>query len=264
MASPFSNIRGEFLSMDLSSLGKLYSFFQKAPQMLRPVTAQFLNDLGFNLRPLIVSTLAGRLIMRNPRFVLSRMQVVKTSAKPIPQQRVTVGSTFVRGKGGHITFDGFLSLQGGADPQRNRTLALLARGGDKHAIAKKAGRLVGDIPSTDDMPVRSGSRVQALIRDMAKNAPNKPFIIKKNLGMAPGLYRIRKGKGYLLSDGRTVPALQIVQHFGRKPIHSRWQWMQESMKRLLQHAPMQKMWNVAITKAVDDAVHKAGLQTTSE
>lgn len=140
MASPFSQLRGDFLNMDLRELGKLYDFFRRAPQFLRPATAQLLNDAAFSWRPLAVSTLASRLIMRNPRFALSRMQVVKTSAKPIPQQRVTVGSTFVRGKGGHITFDGWASLQGGTEPERNRTLALLARGGDKRAIAKKSGR----------------------------------------------------------------------------------------------------------------------------
>jgi hypothetical protein len=195
--------------------------------------------------------------MRNPRFALSRMVVQKTSARPIAQQQVTIGSTFVRGKGGKLTFDGWASLQGGHDPTRNRTLALLARGGDKRAIANKQSRLIGDIPSTDESPVMHGSRAQALIRDMAKNAPNKPFIIKRGYGMAPGLYRIRKGKGYTLPNGRGAPALQIVQHFARMPRHARWPWMQESVKRLLAHSNYQRMWNVAITKAVQHAIDKA-------
>jgi hypothetical protein len=156
-------------------------------------------------------------------------------------------------------------LQTGKDPQRNRTLALLARGGDKRAMAKRSNRLIPElqIASTDDVAVRSGSTVQALIRDMAENAPNKTFIIKKGLGMAPGLYRIKKGQGYLLPNGRTAPRLQIVQHFGRSPKHARWTWINDSVTRLLTHAPMLTMWNSAIGKVVAEAVRKAQLALTS-
>lgn len=259
----FRQLRGSFLNMDLREMGKLYAFFVRYPKAARAATAQVLNDMAFAWRPLAVSTLASRFIIRNPKFILSRMQVVKTTAKPISQQQVTLGSTFVRGKG-HITFDGFYTLQTGRDPERSRTMALLARGGDKRAQVKRSNRLLpdSDIVSTDDAPVLHGSRAQALIRDMARNVPNKPFIIRRGYGLPAGLYRINKGKRYLLPSGKSAPKLQIVQHFGRKPKHERWQWMQESVNRLLKHSPMQKLWNAAIAKVTADAIHRAGVSST--
>lgn len=263
MASVFGNIRGEFLNMDLTEFGKLARFFQQVPALLPKATAQLLNDLGFAWRPLAVTTLASRLTMRSPAFILSRMQVQKTTAGPIARQVVTVGSTFVRGKGGKLTFDGFYSLQTGYDPERNRTMALLARGGERRSVVQKGSRLnQPDIPTTDESPVQSGSEVQALIRDMARNAPNKPFIIKRGMGFAPGLYRIAQGKGYLLPSGRSAPKIQIVQHFGRLPKSSRWTWINDSVMRLLTHAPMLTMWNVAISKVVAEAQRRAELKAS--
>ncbi len=266
MPNEFRLLNGAFLRMDLRDFSKLYAFFLRYPIAARKATAQFLNDLAFAWRPLSVSVLASRMIMRSPRFILSRMQVVKTSALPIARQAVTVGSTYVRGKGGKITFDGFRSLQGLGPEEKSRTMTLFARGGDKAGIAKRSAKLMPgtDIPSTDDSPVLSGSRAQFLIRDMAKNATNKTFIIKRGYGMAPGLYRIAKGKGYLLPSGRSAPKLQIVQHFGKTPHAHTWHWMQDSIKRLLTHAPMAKMWNAAISRVTADALHKQGIPTTRD
>jgi hypothetical protein len=261
--SEFGQLRGEFLNFDFREFAKLAEFFKRAPQFIRPATAQLLNDLAFAWRPLALSTLASKLTIRNPKFILSRMSVVKTTAKPVAQQSVIVGSTIVRGKTGAISFDGFFTLQTGRDPQRNRTMALLARGGDKQSPVQRGNRLIPDsqIASTDDVASVRGSRAQALIQDMAKNAPNKPFIIKRGYGLAPGLYRIKSGASYMLPGGRPAPKIQIIQRFGKKPRHERWAWLDESVRRLLTHAPMAKMWNTAITKAVDDAVRKAGLQS---
>jgi len=267
MASVFRHLGGHLLNMDFRELGKLYLFFRRYPVLARKATAQLLNDLGFAWRPLAVTTLASRLIMRNPRFILSRMRVQKTAAGPIERQAVTIGSTIVRGKGGNITFDGFYSLQTGRDPQRNRTLGLLARGGDKRAQARRQGKLnpADDIPKPqdwDDIPQPSSARrAQAMIRAVADTtAYGKRLLLSKgdSAGMAPGLYRIKRRRGYLLpSTGRSAPQLAIVQHFGRRPRGQRWQWMQASLKWLLGHAPIASMWQRAIGRVTQQAISQS-------
>lgn len=258
----FRELNGSFLRMDLRDIGKLYDWFKRYPVLARPTVAQFLNDVAFSARPLIVSTLASRLIMRAPKFILSRMVVVKTTARPIAQQKVTVGSTYARGKGGTITFDGFRSLEGLA-PEKSRTMTLFARGGDRAGIAQRSARLLpGDIPSTDDSPVTTGSRLQYLLRDMATNAPNKPFIVRKGLGFAPGLYRVSKTKR-MLPSGKAAPMLQIVQRFDRNPKARVFHWMQDSMRRLINHAPIAKMWDTAISKTIRESMRKEQIKQSA-
>ncbi len=267
MANPFRQLRGEFLDMDLRELGKLYLFFRNYPTAARRATAQLLNDLGFAWRPLAVTTLASRLIMRSPRFVLRQMRVQKTSAGPIERQQAIVGSTIVRGKSGAITFDGFYTLQTGRDPARSRTLGLLARGGNKRAIARRQGKLMpaDDIAKPedwDDIPVPTAARrVQAMIREKADSTLySKRFILPKgdSAGMASGLYRIKNRRGFLLpSTGRAAPKIEIVQHFGRRPKSLRWQWMQQSIKWLLRGVPIARMWHQAISRVTAEAIARA-------
>jgi hypothetical protein len=252
--------------MDLRELGKLYLFFRRYPLLARKATAQLLNDLAFAWRPLVVTTLASKVIVRNPRFLMGRMRVQKTGAGPIERQQAVVGSTPVRGKTGGFTFDGLYSLQFGRPlgEGRNRTLALLARGGDKRAKAKRQGKLMpGDeIPTPDewdDMPKPSRSRMLSfMLRDIADNYPAQRFIIPRSYGMAPGLYKIKKRRGYLLpSTGRSAPSIQIIQHLGRSPRGQRFPWMQTSLKWLLGHAPIAKFWERAISRVTQEAIDKA-------
>lgn len=255
--SEFRELRGAFVNIDFHDFRRLQEFFERYPTAARKATAQLLNDIGFAWRPLSVSTLASRLTMRAPRFILSQMRVEKTTAKPIARQQVAVGSLPTQ-KGGRITFDGFYSLQTGRDLERdrNRTMTLFSRGGSKQAVVKRGYRLRSelDIVSTDDIPVASGSRVQALIRDMAKNAPNKTFIIKRGQGFAPGLYKIKPGHGHVLRSGQVAPKIQIVQRFNRRPHHERWQWMQASVTRLLKYAPIARMWEQAIERVTRETM----------
>lgn len=259
MASELGDIRSNFLRVDMSAFQKLHTFFEREPVAARRACAEFMNSLAFKWRPLAVTVLASRLTMRAPRFILSQMRVEKTTAKPIVRQVVTVGSVIVR-KGSHISFDGFYSLQTGRNLERdrNRTMTLFSRGGEQSGIVKRGYRLRPelDIPSTDEAPVASGSRAQFLIRDMAKNAPNKPFIIKAGLGFARGLYRIKPGQGHVLRGGRIAPKIQIIQRFGRRPHHERWKWMNESVTRLLKYAPISRMWTQAIDRVTRETMPK--------
>lgn len=244
--SEFGMIGGDFLRMDLREFGKLALFFEQFPVEARAATAQFLNDMGFLAKANTPTVLAEHMHIRNQKFVGSRIRVEKTTAKPIAEQRVTVGS--IPGD----RFTGWIEQQRGVDPERSRTFSLLARGGNEAAQAKRSSRLLpdSDIVSTDDEPVEHGSRAQALIRDMAKNAPTKPFIIRRGYGMRPGLYKIKSKRGYTLaSTGRVAPKIQKLQTFDKKPKPTRWLWMQDVIHYTIKRAPIGKMWESAMSKA---------------
>lgn len=246
--SEFGLIGGDFLRMDFREFSKLARFFEQFPVEARAACAQFLNDIGFLAKantPLVLA-LSGHMHIRNQKFVGSRIRVQKTTAKPIDQQRVLVGS--VAGD----RFTGWIEQQRGVEPERSRTFSLLARGGDEAKQAKRSSRLLpdSDIVSTDDEPVQSGSRAQALIRDMAKNAPTKPFIIRRGYGVRPGLYKIKSKAGYVLpSSGRKAPKIQKLQAFDRKPKPKRWLWMQDVIHYTIKRAPIAKMWTSAMSRA---------------
>lgn len=279
MANPFRLLSSDWLRMDLRELGKLYSFFKAYPHLARKGVAQFLNDIGFAWRPVAVSTLAKRLIMRNPKFILRQMRVQKTSARPIEQQAVVVGSVYKRGSRGDVTFDGFRSLYGSAPETRSRTLSLLTRGGSKAARARRMGKLhpSDDVPTPDqwdDMTHPTRPRMlQFMIRDIAKNFPTQKFIVPRGYGFEPGLYRVMPGsrRGYrktrrgkrtvgrwaLSATARPLPKLQILQHFGRRPRGQRWKWLDESVKWIVRGARVGEFWHWAIERVTREAMDKA-------
>ena len=254
----FGKIGSDFLRMDFTEFSKLARFFEQFPVEARAATAQFLNNMGFLAKantPLVMA-LSGKMHIRNQKFVGSRIRVQKTSAKPIEQQRVLVGS--VAGE----RFTGWIEQQRGTEPERGRVFALLSRDGDVKKQAKRSTRLLPDldIVSTDDEPVQSGSRAQALIRDMAKNAPSKTFIIRRGYGMRPGLYKIKSKGGFTMpSTGRTAPKIQMLQAFDKKPKPKRWPWIQDVIHYTISHAPIAKMWTSAMSRAWERVHAKARL-----
>jgi len=255
----FRKLRGDFLQLDFRDLAKLALFFKRFPLQARAATAALLNDLSFLWRGEAFDAIASRTIIRNPRFDRSRLRVQKTSAGPIERQQAFVGSIFTYAKGGRLSHDGWYSLQTGQEPRtRNRVMSLLARGGDRTRPVLPSARLK---PGTEFPKPRDWdevhlpqSRVQAMIRSMADSGVyGKTFLLpkKQSGGLSPGLYKIKRRRGYLLpSTGRPAPDVAMLQHFGKRPRGLRFAWMQESLKRLIAHAPIASMWQRAIGRAM--------------
>jgi hypothetical protein len=247
-------LSGDLVNLDLREFGRLMVFFNRFPLEARKATAQLLNDLAFYGRTAAIDELGKHMIMRSRSFDLSRMRVQKTSAKPIEQQAAILGSIFTTGKGGHIVHDGWRSLWKG-EPIRSRVLTLLARGGERTAIAKARARLKpgNDFDTPDDVggSLAPQSRVQALIRDMAQNAPNTPFLIQqryKGTGFH-GLYRVVQGQSVSLANGRIAPKIKAIQVFGKKPQGKRVPWMQDTIKAIIAKAPIALYWKTAMDEA---------------
>ena len=240
------------VSFQMKGWNELMTAIKATPKELEKIVAQMINDVSFRWRNVAVTHLGSRFILRSPRFVLSRMRVEKAIPGPIASEHSTVGSLFVRGKTGNLTFDGFARIAGHEIGEtRGRTFTLAARGGEERAISKRGARLIEDVPKPADWDEVSApqSRVQAMIRAMASTGVyGKTFIIPKGNKFTPGLYRIRSKRGYLLPDGRSAPSIQLLQRFDHKPTVHPWNWLLESMQRTVQHAPLQAMWMQAREK----------------
>ncbi len=214
--STIKSFHGEFLHVDLSQLARLEDLIHRTPAAMRKAAVQLINDLAFRARKVIPEVLAEKMIVRSPRFVQSMIRVQKAPPNaPLTRAQAFVGSIRTP------RFSGWSEQEYGTDPKRSRVMSLFAAGGQKTGVVKPQYRLTPgkDIPSTDEAPVASGSRLMFLIRDMAKNAPNKPFIIKRGYGMRPGLYKIKSQKGYLLPDGRSMPTVQRISSSARSRRH---------------------------------------------
>jgi hypothetical protein len=241
-------------SLDMHEFATLDGTLTRLVTEIRPAVAVMLNEMGFQWRGHVVDFLRQGMIVRSPGFLRSRMYVEKTKVGPVESMSTRVGSLFARGKGGSVTFDGLAYAMGITHKTRNRTIALAARGGEKTARAKSSGKLMPgeDIPTPEQWDEVSlpQSRVQFMLRELAKKAGSKKIIIPKGYGMAPGLYRIKNRKGFLLSSGRPAPALQLMQHFARTPKSKRWMWLPLSMQDIIRRAPLAMMWQAAVERII--------------
>ncbi len=255
MAGAFRLLSGDLVQMDLREFAKLSLFLKQFPIEARKACATVINNVAFFGREEAIDTLSRHgVIIRNRRFDISRMRVVKTTARPIEQQAAILGSIYTTGKGGHIVHDGWLSMIKG-EPIKSRVSTLLSRGGERAAIMKARARLKpgSDFVTPDDVGgnLSAASRVQALIRDMAKNAPNTPFLIPgryKGTGFH-GLYRVVQGQSVTLANGRTAPKIKALQIFGRRPKSKRIPWMQDTLRIIVKKAPIAAWWTKAMGEA---------------
>jgi hypothetical protein len=247
-------------SVDLREFDQVQQTLMAMKGNINAPIAILLNELGFTWRSHIVAFFRQGMIMRNPRFILSRMYVEKTPVKEVARMATRVGSTLTRGKGGAVTFDGFAGKMGIEYGGRSRTMSLLSRGGEKEAKAKASGKLMPDkdFPSPEQWDEAGGpSRaLQYMLRDILKNgsATERTVIIPKGYGIAPGLYKIvgrgKRGAYALPSSGRMAPKLQIVQHFDKKPAVHKWMWLPLSMQDIIRRAPIAMMWQAAVDKII--------------
>lgn len=252
----------------MTEFRKLEQYFREFPKGARQATSIMLNNLGFAARQEMPDVLRDHgFIVRNPKFTVSRMRVQKTTAKPIQDQRVIIGSVETKGKGGSITHDGWRSLQTGrpTPKDRNRVTTLLSRGGDKANKVRAKSRLKPaiDYPNPgafDDARGRTiGNRIQAMIREVASGMydTGKMFVLPKGQSgrMSPGLYKVVRGKKSI--RGKVYPKIQIVQRFDRPPHARRYAWIQELIKRTLQRTDYRAAWSDAMQRVEDRAKHNS-------
>jgi len=105
------------------------------PQELPRSTANVLNGLAFEARKTDIDILKQHLVVRNPRFLKSSIQVQKARPGRIEQQIALVGSVK------RERFTGWAEQEHGTPMKRGRITTPKSRGGNRSGIVKQSARL---------------------------------------------------------------------------------------------------------------------------
>lgn len=231
----------------------------------RDFAAQGLNDMAFAYRETAPQVLAEKRKIRDPRFVQSRFRVEKVAQSRIAEMKAVAGSTFSDRFSGWVEDYGEKPANG--NKRAERGIGKPGRGGDMANKASRASRLAANLPSPKDFPGKSwAQRIQAEIASIAKDpgkAPGGAFILYGGGKWAAGVYRIdaraarfvkasarKKSRGGLASAVLRYAPVKMVQKFGIRDKHGRYDWSGETVKKLA--AMQDAIWEKAKSKTIKE------------
>lgn len=218
----------DMLELNAQQLHKLKKLFVRSPTKFARVSGELLNDFAFGVRNTSMETLREKLVIRNPRFMASRLQVDRARGRlPIQAQESTVGSV------GKKRFTGWREQQTGEKSTRERVATLIARKGSRKRQIAPSARLKPslELKRFTDYPgaspnMRSTRMLQALDRARWK----KPFYLTKKRGIQPGVWVFK---------GRKLRPLQLFKR-GKKL--KRNPWLTDARDRYFQREDIGRLW----------------------
>ena len=210
----------------------LEKFYKKAPKKFARASAGMLNNLAFQTRNTALVNIASDLVIRNPRFVASRMQVEKAKSGPMSQQRAEVGSV------ARDRFSGWAEQETGAEPLRNRVFTLTARRGNNQNQASPSSRLKpgNKIVDINDLNIAATGRMarRRIFIQMMSRRPKEPFVMRRKYKkMRRGVYVFR---GKRLLQLQAFDAMKVK----RKP------WMRPARAKVMTRSNIRAAWAKSI------------------
>lgn len=186
------------------------AFLRTGPRKFRGALGLMVNEAAFAMRDELMTSIAQRMIVRNPGFVRKHMWVKRAkiwSGEPTAEVGSTYGGTKKR-------FEGWAAQQFGTKASRWRVPTLMARRGAKRRQMLSRARLTSgrNIPDATKIVGRSNPRaVIVMMRMLDRRGDKRPFIIHE--GEHPrfrgGLYEMRGRRDK--RGGRTE--LRLLQSF---------------------------------------------------
>jgi hypothetical protein len=214
----------EFKPADMLLLRK---FYKRAPNEYKRVMANMMTAFAFGTRAVSLNIIRKHMVVRNNRFVNSRVRVQKAVSG---RMRAIVGS--VRGP----RFTGW-EEQEGAPTQRTRVFGIMARRGDIHRTAIGVSRLKpgADHIEPDDYQGRTERfRNTAMLMDIRRRKIKKPFVIRRHSKIKPGLYRFVRNK------------LQMLQRFKFRKQPQKVKWMSGAVPLYMTRGRVRNEWAKSI------------------
>lgn len=182
-------------SIDDRDLRKLQGFFKKMPHELPRATANVLNGLAFEARKTDIDILKQNLIIRNPKFLESSIQVQKARPGRIEQQIALVGSIHRSGS----AFTGWEEQETG-EAAKQKPASIAARGGSKRGVIKpharfRPGRKRWRPEQFQGRNLRQ--RFQFMMRVLGSRGGQQAFYLSSRIptkagGIGPGLFGLAK------------------------------------------------------------------------
>lgn len=180
------------------NLKELIKFYKRAPRQFQHATAGVLNNQAFGTRKAAVHQLGRNMIIRNPKFVNSKVRVTKARpSQPINLQQAETGS--IRS----ARFSGWVEQETGQKTLRTRTQTLFSRGNTRSGIVKSQYRMRRGARFTDssdfaDVTNNPDHRTIAMLSILRRNKFKRPFIMRRN--KRKGLYKLIRNKPKLVQN----------------------------------------------------------------
>ena len=208
--------------VDLSEVDGIRKWYGEQPRLMRVASACLLNEFAFGTRTRAIQTIGEMMIVRNKRFVSSRLRVTKAkTSAPINIQESWTGSMATQ------RFSGWVEQEKGVPTNRNRFSTLAGRGGDEHKQMRPSIRLKPKhqvITQADYEPRGGPSNVGGFIAMALRKKETR-------------LIRI---KGVILKRKRSK--LEVVQSLKRKQPR-RLRWLRKARGLYFQHTDINRLWS---------------------
>jgi hypothetical protein len=205
----------------------LARFYVKAPRIFAQASGSMLNEFAFGTRIEAFYEIAGKMTVRNPKFVASRLQVTKSRlTRPIANQQSITGSVATQ------RFSAWQEQQLGKDTARKRTISLLARMGSTARQAAPRARLKpgNRIWKPEPFPGKDiNQKSIVMMQKLSRAGVTEPFLLLHKTGMIPGLYKFKGGKPRLL------------QSFATKQPH-KIPWLTAGRERYFRETNLSALW----------------------
>jgi hypothetical protein len=228
---------GEMFQVDKIGLYKLEQFYKRAPKQFRVASASMLNHFAFGTKKTTFGVLFDRMIIRDQRFVKSKIRVKMASKRaPVRNQESIVGSIE------DDRFSGWIEQETGKKVDKKtggtRTFSLAGRRGSKKRKALQRARMKpeNDLIKPEDFRHQDGHhRVLRMLKELSAKREKKPFKVYGHNSMAPGVYAFKGRK------------LTMLQRFSTSKQPDRVPWMQLARTRYFRSTNMQHLWGKTIS-----------------
>lgn len=237
----------QFKSRDLIDLRK---FYKRAPKKFAAASGMLLNNFAFGSRDMSISIIHEAMVVRQPGFVKSRIQVKKSHFRqPISSQLSEYGSVKTP------RFGGWVAQEFGQKKARKKFAALTARKGIKQRIIMRKFRLDAPFITPSRYPKRRGfkgknidQQIQIMLKTLDRMNYPAPFKILGHSRIPSGLYIF--GGGRTQHDQRE---LEVVQLFGRPKRTKRVRWLSGGTKRYFGRINLRREWARVIDRVLKRA-----------
>jgi len=211
---------------DLKALARL---FKKSPLKMGKVAAGVLNTEAFGLRTSIIKVLEKEMTIRSPRFVKSRVRVVKARTGPINSIESEAGSIF------SDRFSGWKEQQFGTPSKRKMVPTKFSRGGKWEGKMKPGFRANSKMHFPSDFNIENAKNKKhrlIIYLQIIDKRNEESFFFPGSLGkMKAGKY-IRRENTF---RGVWTPKSNVKAT-------GRFKWMDKSLINLRKEINPQEVW----------------------
>lgn len=231
------------ITADLSDIRKLERFFKKAPELLRPASANVINTLAYKTREANVKHITTMMVVRNRKFITDSLQYKKAKSVRIEKQIALVGSIE------RPRFTGWREQEFGTSTPNKQSPTLYSRGGSKRGTVQGKYRFhkVGKAVRPEQFQGRTLEQKFAFMMRVLGTRKSGFFYLRnpyaaKSGQMPAGMYYLRKRT----KKGDRHGILKRIQSGKGNIKPDRKQWMKNSISYVMSSNNIVKVWGDSV------------------